>query len=112
MALLPNQVMTPAGLDVAFTAASAGGDTLQPGDNTFLHVKTGATGPTTVTIDSVAVCNMGVDHNLVVVVAANDDVQIGPLPAQRFAQPTTGLVNVTYSQVATVTVAAVIGPRT
>lgn len=111
MALLANQVMTPAGLDVAFTAAAAGGDTLQPGDNTFLHVKTGATG-VTVTIDSVAPCNLGFDHNLVVVVAANDDVQIGPLPAQRFAQPTTGLVNVTYSQVATVTVAAVIGPRT
>lgn len=106
MALLTTQTAAPAGTTVTYAAASAGGDTLQPGERTHLHVKCGATG-CTVTVDSIRACDQGFDHNLSVVVGTNAEVLIGPLPASRFANLTTGLVSVTYSQVTTVTVAAV-----
>lgn len=106
MALLPLQAVKPAGEVTDYVAATAGGDTLQPGDNVVLRVKAGAT-PVTVTIASYRPCDQGGTHNAGGVVAANTEQEFGPLPGNRFANPTTGLVDVTYNQVATITVAAV-----
>jgi hypothetical protein len=77
-----------------------------PGNDVFLHVKNGGGGSITVTVDSVTPCNQGGDHDLAVAVPAAQERMIGPLPASRFANATTGLVNITYSGVTTVTVAA------
>lgn len=106
MALLAQQRIVAGGLTPTYAAATGGGDSLNPGDDVFLHVKTGGTGAT-VTVNSQKNCDQGVDHDLVVVVGATSERMIGPLPANRFADPADGLVKVTYSQVATVTVAAV-----
>lgn len=106
MALLASQAATSTGTAPSYQAAAAGGDTLQPGDDVMLHVKTGATG-TTVTVASPTPCSQGATHNLSITVPANAERMIGPFPAQRFANNATGLVNVTYSSVTTVTVAAV-----
>lgn len=106
MANLATQAVSTSGTTITYAAASAGGDTCEASGDVELRVKTGATGAT-VTVASPTPCSQGGTHPLSIVVAANAEVAIGPLPAQRFANPTTGLVNITYSQVATVTVAAV-----
>jgi hypothetical protein len=105
MALLVTQTVTQAGTVPAFVAASAGGDTMVPGPTTSLRVKNGGGAPVTVTLDSVAPCSQGFDHNLTVAVAAGAEAEIGPIDAARFAQPSTGLAAITYSGVTSVTVA-------
>lgn len=107
MATLTTQQIGLAGIAVSSVAASGGGDVLQPGDHTFLKVKNGGGSGITVTVASPGTCNQGGTHDLVVSVAAGAIEDIGPLPAQRFANPSDGLVHVTYSGVTTVTVSAV-----
>lgn len=106
MAVLATRQIGTSGSAPALVAASAGGDRVECGPSTFLRVTCGATGAT-VTVDSVAPCSQGVDHDLSVVVPANATRDIGPLRAERFASTADGLAAVTYSQVATVTVEAV-----
>jgi hypothetical protein len=107
MALLTTQTVVPGGTTPAYVAANAGGDTVTPGNDTFLHAKNASGGSLTVTVDSVTPCNYGSDHDLVVAIPAGSERMIGPLPASRFASPTTGLVSVTYSGVTSLTVAAI-----
>jgi hypothetical protein len=107
VAILATQAVAPGGLDPVYVAAAAGGDKINPGPTTFLHVKNASGGALTVTVDSVAPCNQGADHNLVVSVPAADDRMIGPLVAERFASATDGLVAITYSGVTSLTVAAI-----
>lgn len=106
MATLTKQTIVTGGVAPTYVAAAGGGDKVAPGADTFIHVKNGGGGSITVTVDSVTPCNYGVDHNLVVVLTTGTDQMIGPLPDQRFASPTDGLVAVTYSGVTSVTVAA------
>jgi len=105
MATLVTKAVAPTGLVSAPVAASAGGDSLETGPSIFLRVKTVGTA-TTVTVNSVALCSYGSDHDLVVVVGTNTEVSIGPL-SSRFANAVTGLADVTYSAVTAVTVEAV-----
>lgn len=107
MALLTTRQVAVAGSTPAPVAAAGGGDTLQPGDRTFLRVINGGGGAITATVDSVTPCNYGSDHDLVVSVPAGATRDIGPLPASRFARTSDGLVAVTYSGVTSVTVEAI-----
>lgn len=104
MALLATQAVGLAGTTLTLAAATGGGDTFTPGDNVFLEVNNGSGAPITVTIDSKVLSNYGTDEDIIVSVAAGARVGIGPLPAQRFADPNTGLGNITYSGVTTLTV--------
>lgn len=106
MALLTTQPVSLAGLAPTYTGAAAGGDTFQPGDRTFLHVKNGSAASITATVDSIALCNQGVDHNAAVVIPASGERMIGPLAPDRFAGGA-GVGAVTYTAVTTVTVAAI-----
>lgn len=106
MANLATQAVSPAGTVVVYAAAAAGGDTCEASGDIELRVKAGATG-VTITIASPTTCNQGGTHPVVVVLAANAEVAIGPLSPQRFASLSTGLVNITYTAVATISVAAV-----
>lgn len=108
MAILTVQPAAHAGLTPSYAAAAAGGDQFQPGDDVMLHIKNGSGASITVTVASPQPCSQGVTHNLVVSVPAAGERMIGPLPAARFANPTTGLVNITYSAAASVTVAAIL----
>lgn len=107
MATLTTQQIGLAGIAVTAVAATSGGDVLSPGPNTFLKVKNGGGSGITVTIASPVACSQGGTHPLAVTVAAGAIEDIGPLPAARFADPSDGLVHVTYSGVTTVTVSAV-----
>lgn len=107
MALLATQKIALAGLEAVFSAATGGGDTFTPGDQTFLEINNASGGDITVTIDSETPSNFGTDEDVVVVVTAGERRHIGPLPASRFADATTGLGGITYSGVTTLTIAVI-----
>jgi hypothetical protein len=105
MAALATQEITRAGLAPAYGAAAGGGDDFLPGDKTFIHVKNGGGSAITVTVDTPGKVD-GLDVAQVSVsVPAAGERMIGPLGAQRFAQPSTGRGLITYTGVTTVTLA-------
>lgn len=108
MALLATQSITRAGLAPAYAAAAGGGDTFTPDRNTFLHIKNASAGAITVTIVTPRTDALGnaIADNTVSVPATTGDRMIGPFPAEFYADPTTGLANITYSGVTSLTVGA------
>jgi hypothetical protein len=106
VALLQVQPVTRAGLNPAFSAADPAGDTFVPGERTSLRVKNASAAAITATVDSVRPCDQGFDHNVAVSVPAGGDVTFGPFPSERFAGAG-GVVSVTYSAAASVSVAAI-----
>jgi hypothetical protein len=103
MAALTVQKLSLTGLNVATASAGAGGDTFTNDGKTVLEVTNGSGGSINVTVDSTRPCSYGADHNVVVAVPAAGSRRIGPFPVARFGDP----VSVAYSDVTTVTVAAV-----
>lgn len=106
MALLTvSQISTTGIVDPTLAVAAAAGDTFVNNGRTFLIVKKGNAGDATVTIDSLANCNQGHDHNIAVVVN-NQEKWIGPFPMDRF-NSSAGIVTATYSSESNITVGAV-----
>jgi hypothetical protein len=103
MTLLATQTITRAGVTPAYTAVTAS-DTFVPGTGVFIHVKNGGGSP------DVCVCvvaagdppGLTIADNSVSVTNAQERM-IGPLPANFFADPTTGLATVTHSFTSSVT---------
>jgi hypothetical protein len=110
MATLTSQVITRAGTVITPVAAAGGGDAMSPGATNFLRVVNGGGSPITVTL-AIPAGASGFPNtaytNTAVSVTNGTTRDIGPLPAQQYADPTTGLVTITYSAVTSVTVAAV-----
>jgi hypothetical protein len=111
MAAITTQRPTVAGVAMSAAAASVGGDTFTNTGREFFHAINASVAPITVTfksgLASANVCNFGVAnaaHDLVVVVPAGADRMWGPFDKDRFNNPATGLVSVTYSDVTTLTV--------
>lgn len=104
MALLGTQRIDRDGLTPTYAAATAGGDTVNTGATTFLHVKNASAAAITVTLvtpgkvggldiaDQAATCPVG-------------DTLIGPISPDLFGGES-GVASITYSAVASVTVAA------
>ena len=110
MADLVVKVVTLDGLDPttpAYVTATVGGD-LFPNDGfVFLHYVNGADQETTVTIDSVAKCSQGFDHNAGGAVPTNKQRMFGPFAPGRFNNPA-GKVAISYAGgVTNLTVAAI-----
>lgn len=108
MADLAIQNVVETGANPSFAAAAAGGDAIAnnlEGEKTFLHVKNGHSASQTVTVNSQKTCDMGFDHDLAVAVPAGGERLIGPLPDDRF-NDSNGKVQITYSGVTALTVAA------
>ncbi|MHB0976893.1 MAG: hypothetical protein ACYC1U_06835 [Candidatus Aquicultorales bacterium] len=101
------QQLALAGLNPTFAAADVAGNTFTNTGGEFLVVKNGSGVSIDVTVDSIKPCDQGVDHNAVVSVPAGQERWIGRFDPARFTNPATGKVSVTYSAVATVTVAAI-----
>lgn len=95
-----------AGLVTTYAAAAAGGDSFPNDESTVLIVKNGGGTVCNVTVKSPNKCSHGFTHDVVVAVAAGATSQIGPFQQSRFNKAN-GQIDVTYNQVATVTVAAV-----
>lgn len=106
LTLLTVQKMVAAGLEVTTVAAAAGGNSFKNDGYTYLQVTNGGGGSITVTVESRRLCSQGGDHNLSVVVAAAKTIMIGRLNPRDFNDESS-LVDVTYSGVTSVTVAAV-----
>lgn len=106
MATLSKYIVDIDGGKPTFVAADVAGDNFVNSGKDFLVVKNGGASSINVTIDSVALCSYGFDHNLVVAVAASGEEWIGPFPKARFNDDT-GKVNISYSGVTSVTVAVV-----
>lgn len=106
MALLAPQAPSVTGTTPAFVAASAGGDTVMPGDNVYLHAKNGSGGSITVTVAAVRQCDAGVLHDLVVSIPAGEEREFGPVNS-RYARTSDGLAAITYSGVTSLTIRAV-----
>ncbi len=93
------------GLEETTQAAAAGGDYFVNDGKTVLHVINGSAGDITVTVDSPKECNQGFTHDAAVVVTAGEERFIGPFDRKRF-NDANGRVQVTYSGVTSLTVAA------
>lgn len=106
MATLAVQQITQEGLVPTLVAASGGGDAFEPNAHTFLIVKNGSGSSINVTIVTTAEDFGQPIADIVVAVAAGTTAYIGPFEPDEVAQPGTGLCDVTYSAVTTVTVAA------
>lgn len=103
MAALTTQNITRAGVTPSYSAVAAS-DTFTPGDATFIHVKNGGGSPDTVAIQVLQGDPPGLTiSDVSISVPAGQERMIGPLPAQWFADPTTGVGTVTHSFTTSVT---------
>jgi FlaG/FlaF family flagellin (archaellin) len=103
VALLTVQNITRSGVTPSYTAVAAT-DTFLPDANTFIHVKNGGASPDSVTISVLQGDPPGLTISDVVVSVTNaQERMIGPLPANFFADPATGLATVAHSFLTTVT---------
>ena len=105
MATLTVQQLTSSGTGVTLTAAAAGGDAFANDGKTIFEVNNGGGSSMTVTLTSQNTCNQGGTHNGGGSVPAGAVRRYGPLDRGRF-NDATGLVQVTYSAVTSVTVGA------
>ncbi len=108
MALLATQKVVRTGLAPAYSAAAGGGDTFVPGQSVMAHIKNGSGAAITVTIVTPgSTSGQAIADVSVSVPATTGDRMIGPLPGSLFTDPATGVGNITYSGVTTLTVAIV-----
>ncbi|MFR9796633.1 hypothetical protein ACL02U_12115 [Streptomyces sp. MS06] len=107
MATLSIQAIVADGLDPTYAAASAGGDKVKPGKTTFVHVINGGGASITVTLPTPGNYYGSVANpDLTVTVGASGEQMI-PVPPTPFADASdSGLASITYSDVTSVTVAA------
>lgn len=84
--------------NVAYQAVSAS-DTFENDGKTVLRVKNDGAAPVTATVDSLAPCNQGFDHDATLTVAAGQEGVFGPFPRDRFGSPAT----VSFDAIASVT---------
>lgn len=100
------QQMTPDGANITFVAANADGNFFINNGRTFLWVKNGSGAGITVTVAAPGPCDQTFTHPTNPVVPAGGERDIGSFLVARFSNAS-GNVDVTYSAVTSVTVAAV-----
>lgn len=106
MATLSYQQSQILGLAVALTAASAGGDKVPTTERGALLVRNGDVAAKTVTVTTPGNDKYGQARpDIAITVAAGATALIGPFPSDLAGSD--GLVDITYSAVTSVTVAAV-----
>ena len=96
-----------------YTSADASGNTCDPGDRVFLHLRNNqpasVSASVTVTIvdpnSAEPVGGTTFDPNLSVVIPSQNSAFVGPLYASRFANSTTGYVDITYDDTTSVDLA-------
>ena len=106
MTLLATQtiIRTGSGLTPAYTTVTAS-DTFVPGNGVFLHVKnvSGTNDTCVIAVLGGDPAGLTIADVSVVVPLTTGDKMIGPLPANYFADPTTGLGTITHTQTTSVT---------
>jgi len=110
VATLVVQDIVIAGLETTFAAASSGGDEFANDERTVFHVKNDDADALEVTISATVNCNHGFTHDVVSSLPAGVDRMFGPFDRERF-NDSAGMIQVTYDDETSVTVAAVGLPR-
>jgi hypothetical protein len=106
MAAIATQSVVGAGMVPTYAAASGGGDTATPGSTSFLAVVNAGGSPVTVTVAAfpdVSPWGTAIPDNAISVTNGTTK-WIGPLYGASYANPSTGLVGITYSTTTSVTV--------
>jgi hypothetical protein len=103
VALMSPQVVSVAGLTPAYTTPTVS-DTIIPGTNLFLHVKTTSNADTVTLVDASRTPAGAASANLTVALGTATERLIGPLDAD-LANTSTGLITVTHSTTTGVTAA-------
>lgn len=108
MATLTVNAVTQAGFrdDNALVAAAGGGDAFAPGATTFVRINNAGGGAITATFatpGTVGTSGLTIADGGGSVTNAQSRL-FGPFPGELYADPTTGLVTLTYSGVTSVTV--------
>lgn len=93
-------------MDPVYVACTVGGDAVLNSGSTFLHVINGHSGAWVVTVNSIAACNQGFDHDAAVSVPAGEERMIGPFDRGRF-NDAGGKLAITYDGVTALTIAAI-----
>lgn len=104
MSVLTPQKVNTAGLSLVAVAAGSGGDQIPAGPGRILEVINGSGASINVILNSIKSCDQGFDHDVTVAVPAGTTRFLGPF-SDRYVD-STGMVNITYSAVTTVTVAS------
>jgi hypothetical protein len=108
LAALSYQRIKVSGLDVVHAAADAAGDLVPGSDRGFVIVTNGSAGAITVTVKVPGTTEFGLpEPDVTINVPANDVGFIGPMSRNLVNADVNG-VELTYSAVASVTVAAVV----
>lgn len=106
MGQLAYQQAKIAGTALTYAAAGAGGDTVTPNDHGAVLVRNGSGASVNVTIAVPGNTRFGQpEPDVIVAVPAGADAAVGPFPS--VLSDTDGLVHLSYSSAASVTVAAV-----
>jgi hypothetical protein len=106
LAALSTQQVAIGGIGPTYQAAAAGGDTFNPEGRTFLHIKNGGGSPITATLTAQGSGPGGNPvSNRVITVPNAGERMVGPFDPAGFADVNNNCA-ITYSGVATVTVAA------
>lgn len=121
MAVLSVQNATLAGTQHTYAAVAAGGDSFPNDGNTILLFKNGNASPRTLTIASAAASvnkpgfgDIALSNPTATIPGSGTnggEVMVGPFPVDRFNDPSTGRVGLTYSTDTGVTVAVIRLPR-
>jgi hypothetical protein len=100
-------ISSSTGSQTTYSAASAGGDTVNASgfSGVVLRIKNGSGASVTATLAGAVACNVGVTHSLAVTCPAGSDTE-AYIPAYCI-NPTTGAVAITWSATTSVTFAAV-----
>jgi hypothetical protein len=105
MANLTTQSITRTGVTPTYAAASAGGDTFTPDENTVIHCKNGSGGSITLSILTPGHYHLGLSLAWAQVsIPAGQERMIGPFNPQFFADPSDGLGDIAYSAATSVTI--------
>lgn len=100
------QEIVRSGLEFTTEPANADGNFFANDGDTFLYFLGSTPSGYAVTINSTVDCDQDFDHDPTVVIAANTKTLIGPFPISRFSD-NNGRVNISYSGVASLNVAAI-----
>lgn len=102
------QQIGPTGLVPTYVAADVTGNNFVNGGDVVLNFINASAAPITLTVATRA-CDQGVIHNktfTIPITVGGNAFQAGPFPTTRYNDPT-GKVNITYSGVTSLTVAAI-----
>lgn len=105
MSLRTTQQIAVTGLVPVYAAADAGGDTFTPDERTFAHVRNNGGSAITATVTIPGTTFGQNNPDVPVPIAAGASAMIGPLTAH-MADPVTAVVEIEYTAVASVDVAA------